>query len=87
MRTDDQIDVHLNGTVRIIMRVSKGISEEEATLLACRGLLRYDDLSLVREGHLALRLIKEYAEAHGKSFDDYAKTREEEDEYMKAHPV
>ena len=30
MRTDDQINVHLNGTVRSIMRISKGISEEEA---------------------------------------------------------
>lgn len=87
MRTNEEIEMHVNATVRCILRASKGISEQEAKMLAYKGLLRYDDLYRVREMPLALDLIAEYAKEHGKDYHEYWKSKEEWEEYDKTHPV
>ncbi len=85
MRTDEEIEMHISAIVRCILMASNGISEQEARLLAYKGLLRYDDLFRVREMPLALDLIADYAKEHGKDYHEYWKTKEEWDEYDKVH--
>ena len=87
MRTAEEIQLHVDATIRCILRASKGISEKEAELLAYKGLLRYDDLYRVREMPLALDLIAEYAREHGKDYHDYWKSKEEREEYDALHPI
>ena len=85
MRTNEEIQMHVNATVRCILMASKGISEQDAELLAYKGLLRYDHLYHVREMPLALDLIADYAKEHGKDYHDYWKSKEEWEEYDRLH--